>query len=85
MRIKLRKALCAALSCVFAVGLLPAGAGAVSTSFNDVSSGAWYAEAVQYVTASNLMSGVESGVFGPTQSATRGQIVTFLYRYMGEE
>jgi len=84
MRMKLRKALCAALSCVFAVGLLPAGAGAVSTSFNDVSSGAWYAEAVQYVTASNLMSGVESGVFGPTQSATRGQIVTILYRLAGQ-
>jgi hypothetical protein len=84
MRTKIRKALCAALSGVLIAGLLPAGAGAVSVPYNDVSSGSWYAEAVQYVTASSLMAGVESGTFGPTLSTTRGQIVTILYRLAGQ-
>ena len=84
MRTKIRKALCTALSSVLIAGLLPVGAGAVSVTYNDVSSGSWYAEAVQYVTSSSLMSGVDSGVFGPTLSATRGQIATILYRMAGQ-
>ncbi len=84
MRMKIRKALCAALSSVLIAGLLPAGAGAVSVAYNDVPSGSWYAEAVQYVTASSLMSGLDSGFFGPALPATRGQIVTILYRLAGK-
>ena len=84
MRTRFRKALCAALSGVMIAGLLPAGAGAVSAAYNDVSAGSWYAEAVQYVTANSLMGGMEDGVFGPKLPATRGQIVTILYRLAGQ-
>ena len=84
MSMKFRKALCAALSCVLIAGTLPAGAGAVSSIYHDVPAGAWYEEAVQFVSASSLMSGLDGVTFGPAMNATRGQIVTILYRLAGQ-
>ena len=85
MRRKLRKALCGVLSCVFALGLFPAGAGATpGTGYTDVPAGAWYAGAVGYVTACGLMGEMEDGNFGPGVNATRGQLVTILYRLAGQ-
>ena len=46
----------------------------------DVSSDAWYYEAVNYVTAKCLMIGTDANVFSPNMNLTRGQMVTILYR-----
>lgn len=84
MKRKLRKALCGLLLCGLIAGLLPMAALAASTPFYDIAGDAWYAEAVGYVYANKLMSGVDDKTFGPDVEATRGQIVTILYRMAGQ-
>lgn len=49
-------------------------------SFPDVPADAWYAEAVEAVTAAGLFSGYGDGTFGPGDSVTRGQLALILYR-----
>ncbi len=51
--------------------------------FTDVADTAWYADAVQYVYESGLMTGVSESEFAPDGTATRGQIVTILWRLAG--
>ena len=51
--------------------------------FTDVADTAWYADAVQYVYENGLMTGVSESEFGPDGTATRGQIVTILWRLAG--
>ena len=58
-------------------------AAASGAAFSDVPSGAWYAQAVAWASANGITSGVSAGRFGPNQSCTRGQIITFLYRAIG--
>ena len=84
MRKIVRKALCGFLACGLLAGLLPVAAGAASTPFYDVAGEAWYATAVNYVYSNKLMSGLEDQTFGPDIEATRGQIVTILYRLDGQ-
>ena len=55
-----------------------------SGSFNDVSSGDWFYEAIRYVTQNGLMNGTGSGAFSPNATITRGMLVTILYRLDGE-
>ena len=52
------------------------------TTYNDVASTAWYANAVDYVTAQKLMNG-SGASFSPTQNTTRAMLVTVLYRMAG--
>ena len=68
-----------------AVGLLPPAARAAENapSFADVPAAAWYADAVQYVYENGLMTGVSESEFAPDGTATRGQIVTILWRLAG--
>ena len=51
--------------------------------FTDVADTAWYADAVQYVYENGLMTGVSESEFAPDGTATRGQIVTILWRLAG--
>ena len=51
--------------------------------FTDVPAAAWYADAVQYVYENGLMTGVSESEFAPDGTATRGQIVTILWRLAG--
>ena len=51
--------------------------------FTDVADTAWYADAVQYAYERGLMTGVSESEFGPDGTATRGQIVTILWRLAG--
>lgn len=53
-------------------------------NFKDVSASAWYADAVQFVTHYGIMNGTSATSFGPNGSATRGMLVTMLYRMDGE-
>ena len=50
--------------------------------FVDVSSSAYYYDAVLWAVEKNITKGVDATHFGPTESCQRCQIVTFLYRFM---
>ena len=52
--------------------------------FADVASGAWYADAVQYVCENGIMNGISETAFGPDRTTTRAMAVTMLYRLEGE-
>lgn len=54
-----------------------------STNFSDVPANQWYAPAVSYVTQRGLFSGVSETQFAPSQSMTRGMLVSVLYRFDG--
>ena len=47
--------------------------------FSDVSSSAWYAEAVKYVSDNGLMTGVSNDSFAPNNVLTRAMVVQTLY------
>jgi hypothetical protein len=51
-----------------------------ASDFNDVSSGAWYAQAVNYVVSNNLFLGVSASEFAPNQTMNRAMLVTVLAR-----
>jgi len=53
------------------------------SGFSDVPSGASYAQAISWALAEGITSGTSSTTFSPGNTCTRGQIVAFLYRYMG--
>lgn len=55
-----------------------------SAHFTDLDPNAWYHEAVDYVVGNGLMNGVSDTLFAPQSNATRGMIVTILYRLEGE-
>ena len=50
-------------------------------SFSDVAEGEWYAEAVRWAASEGVTTGLPNGTFGVTDTCTRAQVVTFLYRY----
>ena len=52
--------------------------------FDDVRPTDWYAEAVEYVSAQGLMTGVGNGKFSPDTSVTRAMVWTVLARMAGE-
>ena len=49
--------------------------------FTDVDSSKYYYEAVNWAYENGITSGVSATAFGPEQTCTRGQVVTFLHRY----
>ena len=53
--------------------------------FNDVLTDSYYANAVAWAVENGVTNGIGNGLFGPDNSCTRAQIVTFLYRaYQGQ-
>ena len=81
------KTRCFAAACLLlavAALLLPVEAQAASVSdFADVSSGAWYYDAVAWVAERGLFNGVSGTRFDPGGTMTRGMFVTVLGRYAG--
>ena len=56
----------------------------VETSpFSDVSTDAYYYDAVKWAQEKGITEGIGDGLFGSEQPCTRGQIVTFLWRAAG--
>ncbi|MFT5200716.1 MAG: hypothetical protein ACI9C1_000080 [Candidatus Aldehydirespiratoraceae bacterium] len=49
--------------------------------FSDVASGAYYADAVTWMADEGITIGTEAGCFSPDEATTRGQAMTFLWRY----
>lgn len=53
--------------------------------FTDVAPGAWYYDAVAYVSENGLMNGVDTGIFDPDGSLTRAMVWTILARIEGAD
>ena len=51
--------------------------------FTDVVSGRYYYKAVLWASSKGIVNGITKTTFCPENTCTRGQIVTFLYRYLG--
>lgn len=56
-----------------------------SSDFSDVTARASYAKAVAWAVGKGITNGITETTFGPDETCTRGQIVTFLFRYLGEK
>lgn len=52
-----------------------------SGAFNDVSSEAWYADAVIWAATNKIVGGYGNGTFGPDDPITREQLAVMLWRY----
>lgn len=52
-----------------------------ASPFADVKRGAYYADAVAWAHANQVVSGISKTQFGPDQAITREQLVTMLYNY----
>lgn len=52
-----------------------------SNPFTDVSAGSYYADAVAWAYANNVVNGTSATTFSPNQNITRQDLVTILYRY----
>ena len=64
-----------------------AGSHAVSSEtakFKDVPAGKYYENAVKWAVENKITKGTDTDMFSPDDPCTRGQIVTFLYRYTGK-
>lgn len=51
-----------------------------SVQFSDVDVSAYYAKPVAWAVENGVTAGVGDGKFGPNQTCTRGQVMTFLYK-----
>lgn len=56
---------------------------AASTGFADVPANAYFADAVEWAVDKGITNGLSDTMFGPYESCTRAQIVTFLWRAAG--
>ncbi len=54
-----------------------------ATSFVDVPANAYFADAVKWAVDKGITNGLSGTMFGPYESCTRAQIVTFLWRAAG--
>ena len=61
----------------------PAASG--KNPFTDVPEKQWYYQPVLWAVSEGVTAGLTPTTFGPNNTCTRGQIVTFLYNYMGKE
>jgi hypothetical protein len=50
-------------------------------SFTDVAAGKWYSDGIQWAANSGVIEGYGDGLYGPTDTLTREQLATILYRY----
>jgi len=58
---------------------------ATVSSFSDVNSSAYYANAVAWAVQHGIVSGTSATTFSPNASISRGQMVTIIYRLNGSD
>lgn len=79
-----RKILSALLClCLFATALSTAALAAGTSQFTDVKSGDYFAEPVEWAVEQAITNGTSTTTFSPSQTCTRAQIITFLWRAAG--
>ena len=54
------------------------------SAFTDVENGAWYADAVAWAAANDIVNGTSATTFSPNGTMTRAMLVTALWRLEGE-
>ena len=54
-----------------------------SSIFDDVADDAWYAKPIIWAAENEVTGGIGEGKFGPNNTCTRAQVVTFLYKVYG--
>ena len=59
--------------------------GDVENPFTDVPEGKFYTKPVLWAVEQKVTAGTSKTTFSPKKDCTRGEVVTLLYRYMGEE
>ncbi len=67
--------------------MIGTGAGSTAkpaTSFTDVASGAYYADAVKWAVDKKITSGTTATTFSPNTTCSNGQILTFMWRANGQ-
>ena len=62
----------------------PAADEEVKVTFTDIDADSWYYDAVVWAVSNGITKGVTEKLFAPDDAVTREQLVTFLWRYMGE-
>jgi hypothetical protein len=55
--------------------------GALTNSFSDVPTDAWYAQGVSWATANGIVKGVGNGLFDPDSPLTQEQLAVMLYNF----
>jgi len=80
---RIGKVLAVLLSFAMVMGMLPVAVMASDMIFRDVAEDAWYYDAVSWAVKNGITSGVANGLFGPDNTCTRGQVVTFLWKAAG--
>ena len=77
----MKKLLSILLVCTLILGMIPGFALAVGTEspFKDVKTTDWFYDAVQYVYDHDLMNGTGDNCFSPSETTTRGMMVTILH------
>ena len=55
-----------------------------ATSCSDIKPGDWFASAVNWASANNIVTGFTDGTFKPNANITREQLAVMLYRYAGQ-
>ena len=55
-----------------------------ASSFTDVKEGKWYSDAIAWAEANKIVNGMTPTTFEPDGKITRAQLVTMLYRMVGE-
>ena len=55
-----------------------------SNTFWDVPEGTWYTDAVEWMVAEGITTGVDPTRFAPSAELNRAQLITFLWRQAGE-
>ncbi|MDE7199409.1 MAG: bifunctional phosphoribosyl-AMP cyclohydrolase/phosphoribosyl-ATP diphosphatase HisIE, partial [Lachnospiraceae bacterium] len=60
------------------------GVNAYQLPFRDMGMTSWFYQDVLYLYQRNIIRGISANAFGPTQTTTRGEVATMLYRLAGE-
>lgn len=81
---KTKKAIAGILAAVTLLSSVAASSYAVEPKFNDVSSNAWYASAVNVVVGHNMMAGSGNNTFAPNTTMNRAMLVQVLYNHAGK-
>lgn len=54
-----------------------------TAAFSDVPAGQWYADAISWAAAHDIVNGMGNGIFEPESNVSREQMATILFRYAG--
>ena len=66
------------------LALLLTSFSAAGNDFTDVTSDAWYSEAVSYVVEKEMMYGMSDSTFEPDTATSRAMLITVLWRHAGQ-